>query len=89
MMDENGPDWCEENLETIVGWLQEEAKRRKLPFVRTGARLLVRYAIRRARKKLKMLESQQTEQSQFAESVKAIVQPGHKLHIPDPDAPLL
>jgi hypothetical protein len=56
MMDENGPDWCEENLETIVDWLHEGAKRRKLPFVRTGARLLVRYAIRRARKKLAMLE---------------------------------
>lgn len=57
MMDENGPDWCKENLETIVDWLQEEATRRKLPFLRVGARQLVRYAIRRARMKLAMLEA--------------------------------
>lgn len=29
-MDRNGPYWCRNNLDTIVGWLQEEASRRKV-----------------------------------------------------------
>jgi len=49
-MDAMGPDWCEENLETIVGWLREEAERRKLPFLAPAARMLVKLAIRKARK---------------------------------------
>lgn len=49
-MDEWGPDGCLQNLSTIVGWLEEEAKNRKLPFIRWGARTLVLVAIRRARK---------------------------------------
>lgn len=49
-MDEWGPEGCEKNLATIVGWLEEEAKNRKLPFIRWGARTLVLVAIRRARK---------------------------------------
>jgi hypothetical protein len=47
-MDANGPQWCRDNLDTIVGWLREEAERRGLPFVETGARLMVKLAIRRA-----------------------------------------
>jgi hypothetical protein len=43
------PGWCENNLETICDWLQEEATKRKLPFVRMAAKILVRQAIRRAR----------------------------------------
>lgn len=50
-MDLRGPDWCEQNIETIVGWLREEAQKRKLPFVDAAARVLVRLAIRRARNK--------------------------------------
>jgi hypothetical protein len=49
-MDEWGPDGCERNIDAIVGWLEEEAKSRKLPFIRWGAKTLVRVAIRRARK---------------------------------------
>jgi hypothetical protein len=45
------PGWCEKNLETICDWLQEEATKRKLPFVRMAAKILVRQAIRNARKK--------------------------------------
>jgi hypothetical protein len=52
-MDEEGCDWCERNLELITDWLEEEAERRKLPFVRSLGRLLVRRAIRKARKKSK------------------------------------
>lgn len=54
LMDENEskePGWCEANLETICDWLQEEATKRKLPFVRMAAKILVRQAIRNARKK--------------------------------------
>lgn len=44
-MDQQGPDWCARNLNLIVGWLGEEAKRRHLPFIPASARLLVRGAI--------------------------------------------
>ena len=47
-MDANGPQWCRDNLDTIVGWLREEAQKRSLPFLETGARLMVKLAIRRA-----------------------------------------
>ena len=49
-MDFRGPDWCEENIETIVDWLREESERRKLPFLAPAARMLVKLAIRKARK---------------------------------------
>lgn len=49
-MDENGIAWCEENIETIVGWLREEAAKRKLPFVDMAGRAIVQLAIRRAKK---------------------------------------
>jgi hypothetical protein len=49
-MDRGGPEWCRANLEHITDWLAEEAARRKLPFVRTAARLLVTRAIRNAEK---------------------------------------
>jgi hypothetical protein len=50
IMDENGIDWCAQNIETIVGWLQEEAEKRQLPFIAIGAKLLVKRAIAAARK---------------------------------------
>jgi hypothetical protein len=49
-MDARGVAWCADNLETVVGWLREESQRRKLPFVAPAARLLVKAAIRNARK---------------------------------------
>jgi hypothetical protein len=49
-MNAKGADWCEENIETILDWLQEEAGRSKLPFIRSLARVLVRRAIARSRK---------------------------------------
>jgi hypothetical protein len=49
-MDTNGCDWCEANIDTIVGWLREEATKRKLPFVDMAGRILVKRAIRNARK---------------------------------------
>lgn len=50
-MDEWGPDLCEQNMATILEWLEEQAKARKLPFVRFAAEQAVKLAIRRARKK--------------------------------------
>lgn len=50
-MDKMGCDWCAENIEQICDWLNEEADRRKLPFFRLGAKVLVKRAISNARKK--------------------------------------
>jgi hypothetical protein len=50
-MDEKGPDWCEQNMEVILGWLKEEASRVALPFVAPVVRLVVQKAIDAARKK--------------------------------------
>ncbi len=52
LMDEKGADWCEANLEEIIDWLEEEAKKRPLVgrlFNRTAAGFLVRRCIRQAR----------------------------------------
>jgi len=50
-MDEWGPDECERQMPVILTWLEEQAKGRKLPFVRIAAEQVVKLAIRRARKK--------------------------------------
>ena len=50
LMDQEGPDWCEQHLEKIVGWIGDEARRRGLPFNATLGRVLVRRAIERSRK---------------------------------------
>jgi hypothetical protein len=49
-MDLSGPDWCAANIDTIVGWLREQAQARGLPFLDAAGRLLVRRAIRNARR---------------------------------------
>jgi hypothetical protein len=51
VMNERGCDWCEANIDTISSWLEEEAKKRKLPYVHAAGKMLIRLAIRRARKK--------------------------------------
>lgn len=51
IMDEKGCDWCEEHIDEIDGWLAEEAKKRKLPYLSIAGRALIHLAIRRARKK--------------------------------------
>jgi hypothetical protein len=51
-MDRRGADWCEENLESILDWLEAEAKTRGLVgllFVRGAARVVVKTAIARSR----------------------------------------
>lgn len=49
-MDRMGADWCEENLDTIVGWLREAAEKQGRLFLEWPARQLVKIAIRRARR---------------------------------------
>ncbi len=49
-MNSNGIEWCKQNMSTILDWLKEESAKRKLPFVRFGAKKLVQLAIRRAEK---------------------------------------
>lgn len=44
------PGWCEAHIDEIVGWLREEAEKRGLPFVDVAGRMLVRHAVRNARK---------------------------------------
>lgn len=51
-MNEKGNDWCEENIDTIVGWLRDEAKRRGLPFMDAIGKMLVYRAIKKSRKLL-------------------------------------
>lgn len=55
-MNLRGPDWCESNLDTIVGWLKNEAEKRKLPFVEMVAKAIVRSAIKKSRRLLKKQE---------------------------------
>ena len=49
-MDANGCEWCEAHLDEIVGWLREESGKRGMPFLDAAGRVLVRRAIRNARK---------------------------------------
>lgn len=52
-MDQMGNDWVEKNIDTVVGWLEEEAKKRRLPFLKTAGKILVKKAIANSRKKQK------------------------------------
>lgn len=49
-MNAKGCQWCEDNLDQIVGWLREEATKRGLPFIDVAGRVLVRRAIANARR---------------------------------------
>jgi hypothetical protein len=44
------PGWCEANIDTIVGWLREQAEARGLPFLDLAGRVIVRRAIANARR---------------------------------------
>jgi len=50
LMDANGIEWCEQNVEAICDWLAEESAKRNLPFVRLAGKALIHLAIRRAKK---------------------------------------
>ena len=53
-MDQRGPDWCEENVESLIDQIEAESKKRrwaKYIFSRIVARRMIRLAIKRARRK--------------------------------------
>ena len=50
LMNANGCDWVEANLDTVVGWLREQATARGLPFMDMAGRALVRVAVRNSRR---------------------------------------
>lgn len=60
------PGWCEAHLDEIVGWLREEATKRKLPFVDMAGRVLVRRAISNARKEQARAEKAATAEGREA-----------------------
>lgn len=49
-MNENGIEWCKDNIDTIVSWLKEEADKRNIPFFAFGAKRLIKFAIGKAEK---------------------------------------
>ena len=49
-MNNKGPDWCEANIDTILGWLKEESAKRNLPYIETVAKLIVKRAIATSRR---------------------------------------
>jgi hypothetical protein len=51
-MDEKGSQWVLDNEDTVVGWLKEEANKRKLPFIDLVGKQIVRLAVKRALKKM-------------------------------------
>ena len=50
LMDAKGPDWCERNIDQVVGWLKKNAKERHLPFSSLVAKRFIKGAIARSRK---------------------------------------
>lgn len=50
-MDIWGSDICEQKIDTILEWLKEESSNRGLPFIESAAKILVKRAIKNARKK--------------------------------------
>jgi hypothetical protein len=51
-MNDNGPEWCEQNLDTIVSWLKDESKKRGLPFIEAVGKMMVNRAIAKSKKLL-------------------------------------
>lgn len=55
-MNTKGPDWCQTNIDTVIGWLREEATKRKLPFIDSVAKVIVQRAINKSKRLLKNAE---------------------------------
>lgn len=58
-MDMMGCQWARDNLDTVVDWLEEEARSRGLPFVRMAGKALVKLTIRLAEAKAHVLLSRE------------------------------
>lgn len=52
-MDLMGVDWCEKNTDLICDWLKEEADKRRLPFIKTATKMLLKRIIRKQKRKEK------------------------------------
>lgn len=50
-MNEKGPEWCQENIDTIFEWLKEEADKRKYVYQDWCIKALINRSIKRAIKK--------------------------------------
>ena len=50
LADQWGPDECEKRADEIIGWMRAEATKRRLPFFDPVGRMILRRAIRAARK---------------------------------------
>jgi len=50
LMNEKGFEWCEQNIDVIVGWLREEAQKRNLPFIDIAGKIIVKRAISQSKK---------------------------------------
>lgn len=57
-MNAEGNDWCEANIGTILNWLREESTKRKLPFVESAAKALVKKSIAKSRRLLTKKQNQ-------------------------------
>jgi hypothetical protein len=51
-MNTNGPEWCEQNMSTILSWLREESQKRSLPYIESVASMVVKRAIRTSKRLL-------------------------------------
>jgi hypothetical protein len=58
LMDRRGAEWCRQNIEEIVDWMEVEAKERGMFFLRFPAKLFVQKAITNALAESAFLESQ-------------------------------
>lgn len=70
-MDEKGPEWCRENLDTIVESIQQEARRRGIPFLPSLCKFSVKVAIRVSEMRAAGI-SKSTPQEQFEQASKHI-----------------
>jgi hypothetical protein len=51
MMDSMGCPWVRENIDLVTSWLEEESKKRGLPFIRMAGKALVMTAVKLAERK--------------------------------------
>jgi len=60
-MNQHGPDWCQENITTVLSWLKEESHKRNLPYIEMVAKAMVQRAINKSRRLLE--KEKQNEQT--------------------------
>ncbi len=64
IMNKKGPQWCRDNKGEILDWLENEATKRKLAFVRSVANIMVEKAIKKSERlkaKKKKIQEQKNE----------------------------